>query len=140
MMTQLDYKNSSFQNTYAQILNWGSALGLICMLITFALYAFGILEPLVSFEKLPEYWSLPLSEYLEKSGAPAGWGWVENLSRGDYSNYIGIAILTSMTFVCYIGLFFDQIRQRKILITILVVIELVLFIVASSNLLFPVGH
>lgn len=71
------------------------------LLATFLAYAFGVLEPLVPTHELVRLWSLPADRYVAATGAPTGWGWLPMLGRGDYVNFIGIALLGTVTIVCY---------------------------------------
>ncbi len=46
------------QVLYADILNKGMLAGLVVLLITFALYVFGIVSPYVPLDKLSNYWGM----------------------------------------------------------------------------------
>ncbi len=62
MITVVKNENSAFQPTYARILDWGNSIGLILLITTFLLYAFGVTQPLIPLDELPNYWTLSLSE------------------------------------------------------------------------------
>lgn len=68
----------------------------------FALYVFGVLSPHIPLDALPSLWRLPLAQYLERSGAPAGWSWLPLVGRADYLNLAAIALFALMTLVCYL--------------------------------------
>jgi len=53
------------QRLYASILEIGVYLGLVVLLVTFALYVTGIVEPAVPIHALPEYWGLSAQQHLE---------------------------------------------------------------------------
>jgi hypothetical protein len=55
------------QIRYAGVLEKGMYIGLVCLFVTFGVYVFGIREPYVSAEKLPEYWKLKVDEYLTEA-------------------------------------------------------------------------
>ena len=86
-------------------------LGLGILLVTFALYMTGIMQPGIPIEELPRLWTLSAHEYLEtvnheflhRPQVVDGWRWVALLGMGDYVNFIGIAILAAVTIVCYVG-------------------------------------
>ena len=71
------------------------------LLVTFAAYLFGALEPLVPTAELARLWSLPVDQYVAATGAPTGWGWLPMLGKGDYLNFIGIALLATVSIACY---------------------------------------
>ena len=76
-------------------------LAFVILLVTFAAYLLGALDPLVPTAELARLWSLPVDQYVAASGAPIGWGWLRLLGKGDYLNFIGIALLATVTIVCY---------------------------------------
>ncbi len=133
------FENLENQNLYATVLEWITHLGLVILLGTFLLYMLGVFKSLIPLEELPQYWNLPLQEFLRQTGAPIGWGWLECLGKGDYLNFIGLALFAGATGICYLVLFFDFIKKGNKLYTYLVGAELLLVFLAASNLL-KVGH
>jgi hypothetical protein len=89
------------QHLYARWLDVGTRAGFVVLIVTFLIYVFGLLDPLVPLPELERLWVLPVDRYVAASGAPTGWGWVRFLDRGDYLNFVGIAALGSITVVCY---------------------------------------
>ena len=71
------------------------------LVATFALYVLGVLDPLVPTRDLARVWGLPVDRYVAATGAPTGWNWLAVLGRGDYLNFIGIALLASISLICY---------------------------------------
>jgi hypothetical protein len=86
-------KQQSEAMRYAVLLDWGTRVGLLALVLSFSAYVFGFLEPLVPLEKLPSVWNLPVGLYLQRTATPTGWGWLTMALKGDLSNLIGIAIL-----------------------------------------------
>lgn len=80
---------------YATLLDWGSRIGVIALLISFAAYLFGILTPHVPLEQLPGVWNLPVGDYVRRTGTPTGWNWLALAHKGDLANLIGISLLAS---------------------------------------------
>ena len=39
--------------------------------------------------------------YVEATGAPTGWAWMQHLHQGDYLNFLGVVVFTTITVVCY---------------------------------------
>jgi hypothetical protein len=89
------------QIVYARWLDVGTRIGFAVLVLTFGIYVFGLLEPLVPEHDLPRLWTLPADRYVAASGAPTGWGWLGFLGRGDYLNVLGVALLATITLVCY---------------------------------------
>ena len=82
------------QLLYAKILNYGMLIGLLCLLITFALYVFGIVAPYVPLDKLSHYWGTGVDSYLHDLNIPTGWAWLGMLNYGDFLNFIGIRVFS----------------------------------------------
>ena len=106
-----DFENAAEQQLYARIVYHMNHLGLFVLVVGFVLYLTGMLAPNVPLEDLHKYWSLPLDQYLEKTGAPTGWQWISELGYGDAAPLLGIAILASITIVCYLVLFFKFLQR-----------------------------
>jgi len=128
------------QILYANILNIGMLIGFISLVFIFILYITGILSPLIPPEKVETYWTLPLHDYLEKSGMEVGWAWFGNLEYGDMLNFIPIAFLSLLTIVCYIALIPGLIRKKDAPYTVIAILEIVVLLVAASGILGTSGH
>ena len=94
------------QLLYARWLDVGAKAGLAALVAAFLAYAFGLLDALVPREQLPQLWTLPLAEFRARTGAPAGWGWLAHLGKGDYLSLAGVALLSFATVVCYVRVAF----------------------------------
>ena len=89
------------QELYARWLGVGTRIGFVVLIASFFAYTFGLLEPLVQPRELARLWVMPVDRYVAAIGGPTGWGWLRHFGRGDYLNYLGIALLASVTAVCY---------------------------------------
>ena len=89
------------QHIYARWLNIGTRIGLAWLVASFALYMLALLDPHVPHGELPRLWMLPVDQYIAASGAPTGWGWTALLHRGDYLNFIGVALFAGISALCY---------------------------------------
>lgn len=135
------------QLLYARILATGMYIGLATLLTTFALYLLGILSPAVPIHELPNYWSLSAHEYLEainheflhRDHVVDGWKWLFVLNRGDYLNFVGIAILALVTIVCYLGILPTLFRKKDWIYAGIAVLEVLILALAASGLV-AVGH
>ena len=143
----LDGEASAEQLLYAGILAKGMYLGLGILMVTFLLYVTGILEPGVPIEELPNYWTLSAHEYLEavnhdflhRDGIIVGWGWVAVLGFGDYLNFVGIALLSGVTIVCYAGILPSLFRKRDWIYGTIAILEILVLVLAASGIV-SVGH
>ena len=127
------------QVTYADWLQWGTLVGFLALLAAFAVYLFGFAEPHVSHEQLPSLWSLPLAEYLQATQGPTGWSWVAMIGKGDYLNYVGIAILSGISLVCYLRVLPFFARSKEPVFVAIIVLEVLLIVLAASGVLVA-GH
>ena len=133
-------KGTDEQLLYSKILNAGMLVGLSGLVVTFILYASGILEPLIPLEKVETYWILPVNEYLEKSGMKAGWAWFGNMQFGDMLNFLPIAFLSLLTIVCYMAILPGLIRKKDTAYVVIAVLEIIVLAVAASGILGTGGH
>ena len=129
------FENASEQQLYAKIVYHMNHLGLFALVAGFALYLTGMLTPHVPLEDLPQYWSLPLEQYLEKTGALTGWQWISELGYGDVAPLIGVAVLASIPLVCYLVLFFQFLQRGAKPLVVVTVIELFFMLLSASNLI-----
>jgi len=128
------------QVLYANILNKGMLFGLLGLVVTFIIYGAGILEPKIPLEQVQNYWVMPVSEYLQRSGIHAGWAWLGNLGYGDMLNFLPIAFLSLLTIICYLAILPGLMRKKDTAYVVLVIIEVVVLVVAASGLLGSGGH
>ena len=92
------------QLRYATWLDWGTRVGLVVLLLSFAAYVLGLAESHVPVSRLPELWVHPVGRFLELTGSPTGWGWLALVHRGDIAGLFGIAILAGSSVLCLLAL------------------------------------
>ncbi|MFH1921556.1 MAG: DUF1634 domain-containing protein [Planctomycetota bacterium] len=127
------------QLRYAGVLEKGMYVGLACLLLTFALYVFGIMGPYIPHEELPRLWSKDVNTYLADANIEAGWGWTKMLGYGDFVNFIGIAILAGVTILCYCAIIPLLFKRKDTIYTILAILEVIVLAAAASGII-AVGH
>ena len=132
-------KNTQLQKAeatrYAILLDWGTRLGLVFLVLSFVAYVFGFNTPHVSLAQLPQLWNQPVAVYLQKSGTPTGWGWLTLAGKGDMLNLVGIAILAGCSLPPLLGLIPLYLKRRDYAYAgICAVIVLVLVLAASGVL------
>lgn len=128
------------QVLYAKILEKGMYFGLLALIITFAVYVFRILKPYIPLRDLPKYWSMGVNDYLHATGIHAGWTWMGMLRYGDFLNFIPIAVLASVTLVCFASIVPLLWRQNDKVYAILALGEVLILTVAASSILGTGGH
>lgn len=133
---------SADQLLYAAILAKGMYLGLGILLVTFVLYLTGLMQPGIPIEELPRLWTLSAHEYLEtvnheflhQPHVVDGWRWVYLLGMGDFVNFIGIAILSLVTIVCYLGILPGLFRKKDWIYATIAVLEVVVLVLAAYGI------
>lgn len=131
---------SEEQTAYADILFYGCWLGLAVMIVTYLLYVLGIIAPHIPLEKLPEYWVMPVHEYLRKANVPTGWGWTALLGRGDFLNFIGVVLLAGLSIICYVRIIPALIRKKDKAMTFIAIAEVAVLILAASGVISAGAH
>ncbi len=138
---------SEEQMLYAAWLEKGMLLGLALIVISFCLYMFGIIEPVIPLDELSKYWGLSVKEYLaavnsnflHMDHAPTGWAWMTLIGKGDYMNFLPIAILSGITILCYAVIVPVFKRKGDKAYMIMSIAEVVILTLAASGIL-AVGH
>jgi hypothetical protein len=128
------------QITYANLLFYGAWLGIFLLVVTYFLYVSGILAPHVEITTVPAHWGKSVHDYGQITGSPAGWGWTALLGKGDFLNFIGMALLAVMTIICYIVLIPGYIRRKDWAYTVICVVEVLVLSLAASGILGSGGH
>lgn len=128
------------QMVYAKVLNLGMKVGLASLVISFALYVLGIMEPHIPLQDLPKYWKLPVHEYLKQTNIHQGWSWLYMLNKGDFLNFIGIAFLAGVSIICYLSIIPSLFRKKDTIYAVLAIIEVAVLVLAASGLLKGGGH
>ena len=137
----------SEQILYAKVLAIGMYIGLVTLFITFGLYVSGILAPAVPLDQVPSYWNQGVDEYLEAVNhdhlhmehPPTGWAWMTMLGKGDFLNFVGIAILAGITIICYLAIVPTLLRKKDSAYLTMAIVEALVLALAASGIL-AVGH
>ena len=135
------------QFLYAKVLGYGMLLGLAILLLTFLLYATGIMAPAIPKDTLANYWQYSAhhylevveEEYLHLGRLCDGWTWTRLLGKGDYVNFIGIATLSAITILCYLAIIPTLLRKGDKVYAIIALLEALILSLAASGIL-AVGH
>ena len=133
-------KPSREQIIYANLLIIGVWAGIIILVTTYAIYLTGILPSHIEISTIPAIWGKGVSEFLEITHSPHGWGWVPLLAKGDFLNYIGFVLLALMTIACYLVLVRGYIRQKNWIYAVIACLEIIVLTVAASGIVGGGGH
>jgi hypothetical protein len=125
---------SAEQVAYARGLKIGVTLALVALVATFAAYVSGLLPSAVPVDKLPQLWSLPVAEYVARTGVPQGWGWVSKLRFGDMLSLASIAFLISISTWCLLLLPYRYLLRRDWIYLVITVLEVGIIMIAASGL------
>ena len=128
------------QLAYAKLLDIGMKLGLLMLVISFAIYVLGIFTPHVPVGDLPKYWSMPVKDYLKATDIHTGWSWIHLLGKGDFLNFVGIAFLSGVTILCYIRIIPILFKKKDTVYAVLAIIEVLVLVLAASGVLKAGGH
>ena len=123
------------QTRYARWLDAATRIAFAASLAAFVVYAGGLLPSFVPLEQLPSLWHLPVDEYLERTGAPAGWGWLGLLGYSDYLALACVALIGTVTLVCYLAILPLLLRVGERLEAALVAAQVIVLVFAASGLL-----
>lgn len=127
------------QELYARWLGAVAHIAFVAALVAFVLYAGGVLPPFVPLEALPALWQLPVGEYLARTGAPVGWGWLRLLPYADYLSLGCVALIAAVTLVCYLAVLPMLLRLEERVQAALVAAQIIVLLVAASGAL-AAGH
>ena len=147
-MTEDRKKASEEQLAYAGVLNIGMWIGLALLVVTFIIYISGVLPSYVPIEKLSEipqgsnvpYWGMRAHEFNQAFNIPTGWGWTSLVGKGDYLNFVGIAMLGGLSILCYLVILPILIRKKDTAYVVIAIFEVLVLALAASGILKAGGH
>jgi hypothetical protein len=140
MANEKNNKASEEQMAYARVLNVGMWLGLAILVITFFIYLSGVLPSYVPIDDLPKYWTMRVHDYNVALNAPTGWHWTALIDKGDYLNFVGIAILSGLTILCYLVILPILYRKKSTAYVIIAIVEVLVLSLAASGVMKIGGH
>ena len=136
------------QVIYANILEKGMFLGLGCLVITFGLYIFGVIPSAIPLTEVSKYWSQDAHSYLAAINQdflhlehpPTGWAWTTLLRKGDFLNFVSIAMLAGLTIPCYLAIIPSLLKKKDVAYILMTIIEVIILGLAASGILAVSGH
>jgi len=125
---------------YALLLGWGTQVGLVLLVLSFAAYVTGVLTPHVSLDRLPSLWNLPVDTYHALTHTPEVLDWMALIRHGDRINMIGIAVLAGCSLPPLLALIPLFLKQRNgIIYAVICALEAAVLLLAASGVL-TAGH
>jgi len=120
---------------YALLLDWGTRLGVLALVVSFAAYVLGVLPPHVPLDQLPTVWTLPVAAYLQQTSTPTGWGWLALAHKGDLSGLIGISLLAGCSLPPLLGLIALYLKRKDYVYVAICCMVVAVLVLAASGLL-----
>lgn len=127
------------QLRYARWLGWGTSIGLMLLVATFAAYLLGWLPPRIPVHELPGLWHHPVNDYLRLAEAPHGWAWLAGVAHGDLAGLLGIAFLAGCSVPCLLALVPLYARAGDRAYVAICLAEVAVLLLAASGVL-TAGH
>ena len=118
---------------YARWLDAAAKTAFVVSLAAFLAYVLGVLPPFVPLDALPKLWGLGVDDYLRRTGAPSGWGWLAFFDRGDYLNLACLALLASVKLVCYLRVLPAMLTEGARLEAAIAAAQVAVLVLAASG-------
>jgi hypothetical protein len=129
------------QIAYAKMINYGQWLGLGLLIVTFMLYATGMVPGMTHPSEVAQNWHLSAHEYLEITGSPTGWDWLTMLGYGNFLSLLGVAWLAGLTIIAYLMFLVPAyLKQKDTAFLTIAVTEVIVLVAAASGILGSGGH
>ncbi len=123
------------QMRYAMWLDWGTRLGALVLVLSFAAYLSGWLPPRLSVHELAALWHLPANKFTQRTGTPQGWAWLAHLHQGDLAGLLGIALLAACSMPCLLALVPLYLRRGDRAYAAICLAQIAVLLLAASGLL-----
>jgi hypothetical protein len=125
---------------YAALLAWGTRIGLLLLVLSFAAYVSGWYVPHVPLERLPSLWGLPVTTFHEAARTPQSWDWQLIVMHGDHANMVGIGVLAACSLPPLLALIPLFLKQRNgVVYAAICALEALVLVLAASGVLTS-GH
>lgn len=123
------------QLRYALLLEWGTRVAVAVLVASSVAYLTALLPAHVPLEQLPQLWSLPVGQYLDRTQSPTGWGWTALLHRSDALGLAGIAILSVCSVLALLAVVPMYAARRDKAFAALCLAQALIVLLAASGVL-----
>jgi hypothetical protein len=107
----------------------------VLLVLSFVLYMLGTPRPLVPLDQLPQYWGLPVDEFVRATQTPTGWAWLAMIGHSDMLNLVGIALLAAAPAFSSLAVLHVFARRREYALLAIALLQLIVLVVSAANLL-----
>ena len=121
------------QLRYARLLDWGTTIGFVVLVVSSLAYFAGWLPSFVPLADLPRLWKLPVREFVATTGLPTGWQWLAYLGRGEFASLAGIVILAGSSVVGLGAAALAYARRGDRLHTVAAIATIAVLLLAASG-------
>lgn len=125
------------ERIYLRVLVASTIACSVLLVVTFAAYLLGWLDPVVPIARLPELWSLPAEQFLAASGTPRGWGWLALADHGDLANLVPAALIASIALACVAAVAAHYSARGDRLLAAIAWLQVAVLLVAVSGYIAP---
>jgi hypothetical protein len=123
------------QLRYAGVLGTCVRAGFLLLVPSFLLYLLGVPQPLVPADQLPQYWGMPVDQFVKATHAPTGWAWLAQVRHSDMLNLVGIAVLAAASSCSSLAVLPIFARRGELALLAIGLLQLIVLAVSASNLL-----
>jgi hypothetical protein len=127
------------QVRYARLLAIGTNVGLAMLVVLFAIYLSGFVDPHVPHANLPDLWHLSADQLLEIAGIEPGWGWTAVIHRADVLTLTGIVALAICSVPCLLAVMPIYWASGQRMLFVICGAEVAVILLAASGLV-GAGH
>ncbi len=122
------------QSRYGGVLEACVRAGLLLLAVSFVLYLLGIPKPIVPVDQLPQYWGLPVDQFVKATHTPTGWTWLAMIGHSDTLNLVGIAVLAGASALSSLAVLPIFARRGEHALLVIALLQLIVLAVSASNL------
>jgi hypothetical protein len=109
----------------------GARLAFLWVAIAFALYVSGVLPARLPIAEVERRFHLPAAEFIAQTGAPRGWEWLGEMTRGDSLSLAGLVFSAAVMALAYLATLWVLLRRRDWLYAALVALQVAVFAYAA---------
>jgi len=120
---------------YAETLGAVVRLGFVLLIASFLAYLLRIPQPRVPMDRLPQYWSLPVDQFVKATHTPTGWDWLTAVGYSDILNLVGVAVLAAASAFSSLAVLPIFARRGEFALIAITLLQLLVLAVSASNIL-----
>lgn len=116
---------------FARVELWGVRVGIIGMIVTFALYLTGLVQPFIAPSRLTGLIGGGVTAYVRDNQVPTGWDWLSLIERSDMLSLASLVFMVGVIAAAYVALVPVLIRQGNRIYLGIVIAQLGVFFLAA---------